>query len=138
MLAYIFCLVLHVAAGGSINDALAEARVAYAASGEETTILIEPGDFATGFTASRKSTPDPEAFKAYPTYAESLRSIEHDEQSGLKPEYLAEKVAVIVACKRPAYHYIISNLEQRLSVTLKALLPQPWFAAILADYYKLK
>lgn len=101
-------------------------------------VLIEPGDFATGFTASRKSTPDPEAFKAYPTYAESLKSIEHDEQSGLKPEYLAEKVAAIVACKRPAYHYIISNLEQRLSVTLKALLPQPWFAAILADYYKLK
>ena len=101
-------------------------------------VLIEPGDFATGFTASRKSTLEPEAYTAYPTYAESLKSIEHDEQSGLKPEFLAEKVARIVACKHPAYHYIISTLEQRLSVTLKALLPQSWFAAILASYYKLK
>lgn len=101
-------------------------------------VLIEPGDFATGFTASRKSAVAPEAFVAYPTYAESLKSIEHDEQSGLKPEYLAEKVAAIVACKRPCYHYIISTLEQRLSVTLKAILPPSWFAAILADYYKLK
>ena len=40
--------------------------------------------------------------------------------------------------KHPAYHYIIANLEQRLSVTLKRLLPQPLFAAILASYYKLK
>ena len=50
MLAYIFCLVLHVAAGESINDALAEARVAYAASGEETTILIEPGNYEEELT----------------------------------------------------------------------------------------
>ena len=101
-------------------------------------VLIEPGDFATDFTASRKSSLEPEAYTAYPTYAESLKSIEHDEQSGLKPEFLAEKVAAIIARRHPAYHYIISSLEQRLSVTLKAILPQPWFAAILADYYKLK
>ena len=101
-------------------------------------VLIEPGDFATGFTASRKSTLAPEAYEAYPTYAESLKSIENDEQSGLKPEYLAKKVACIIKKKHPAYHYIIANLEQRLSVTLKRLLPQPLFAAILASYYKLK
>lgn len=101
-------------------------------------VLIEPGDFATSFTASRQNSLAPEAYEAYPTYAESMKSIENDEQSGLKPEYLAKKIATIVEKKRPAYHYIIANLEQRLSVTLKRLLPQPWFAAILASYYKLK
>ena len=50
MLGLVFALILHVAAGGSINDALAEARVAYAASGEETTILIEPGDYEEELT----------------------------------------------------------------------------------------
>ncbi len=101
-------------------------------------VVIEPGDFATGFTASRKSAVDPEAYTAYPTYQESLKSIENDEQGGLKPEFLAEKVAAVIACKHPCYHYIISTLEQRLSVTLKAILPPSWFAAILASYYKLK
>lgn len=100
-------------------------------------ILIEPGDFATAFTAKRDSVADKEAFEVYSSYRESLASIEKDEQGGLKPEYLAEKVARIIMRKRPAYSYVISNLEQRFSVTLKKILPQRWFAAILSAYYKL-
>lgn len=100
-------------------------------------ILIEPGDFATKFTAQRKSVADPEAFKVYSTYAASLASIEHDENSGLKPEYLAGKISRIITRKKPAYHYIISTFEQRLSVVLKHILPQKWFASILSSYYKL-
>ena len=100
-------------------------------------IVIEPGDFATSFTAQRKSVAAPEAYEVYKTYARSLESIEHDETTGLKPEYLAGKVAKIIGKKRPRYHYIISTLEQRLSVTLKAILPPSWFARILASYYHL-
>ena len=99
--------------------------------------VIEPGDFSTGFTAMRKSVADPEAYEVYKTYADSLASIEHDETSGLKPDYLAGKIVKIVSKKNPKYHYIISTLEQRLSVTLKAILPAPWFAKILSSYYKL-
>lgn len=100
-------------------------------------VVIEPGDFATHFTAQRKSVSDPEAYRAYPTYAESLASIEKDETTGLKPEYLAGKISRIVRKKNPAYSYIISTLEQRLSVTLKKMLPARWFASILSSYYKL-
>ena len=100
-------------------------------------VVIEPGDFATSFTAQRKSVANPEAYEVYKTYAKSLASIEKDETTGLKPEYLAGKVARIVRKKHPRYHYIISTLEQRLSVTLKKLLPPSWFAAILGSYYKL-
>ena len=100
-------------------------------------VVIEPGDFATSFTAQRKSVAAPEAYEVYKTYARSLESIEHDETTGLKPEYLAGKIAKIVARKNPRYHYIISTLEQRLSVTLKAILPPSWFARILASYYHL-
>ena len=100
-------------------------------------VVIEPGDFATSFTAQRKSVASPEAYEVYKTYARSLESIEHDETTGLKPEYLAGKIAKIVRKKRPRYHYIISTLEQRLSVTLKAVLPPSWFARILASYYHL-
>jgi short-subunit dehydrogenase len=100
-------------------------------------VVIEPGDFATAFTAQRKSVANPEAYEVYQTYAKSLASIEKDETTGLKPEYLADKIAKIVRKKRPRYHYIISTLEQRLSVTLKKILPPSWFAAILGSYYKL-
>ena len=99
--------------------------------------VIEPGDFATGFTASRKSVPAEEALAAYPSYARSLESIEHDENSGLKPEYLARRLSKIVRKKRPGYNYIISTFLQRLSVTAKAILPARWFAWIMAVYYKL-
>ena len=100
-------------------------------------VVIEPGDFATAFTASRKSVADPEADAAYPAWSRALASIEKDETGGLKPEYLAEKVAKIVRKKRPRYNYVISTLEQRLSVTLKKILPPSWFASILGSYYKL-
>lgn len=101
------------------------------------TVVIEPGDFATAFTAQRKSVAAPEAYEVYKTYAESLASIEKDETGGLKPEYLAGKISKIVKMRNPRYNYIISTLEQRLSVTLKAILPAPWFAKILSSYYKL-
>lgn len=100
-------------------------------------ITIEPGDFATKFTAQRKSVADPEAYKVYSSYAESLASIEHDETSGLKPEYLAGKISRIIMKKRPGYSYVISTLEQYLSTVLKRILPARWFAAILSSYYKI-
>ncbi len=100
-------------------------------------VLIEPGDFATDFTAQRKSVKNPEAYEVYKSYARSMESIEHDESTGLKPEYLAKRISKIIKKKNPRYNYIISTFEQRLSVFLKAILPAPLFAAILSSYYKL-
>ena len=100
-------------------------------------VVVEPGDFATSFTASRDSVADAGAYAAYPSYERSLASIEHDETSGLKPEYLARKISKIVSSRNPRYNYIISTLEQRLSVFLKAILPPSWFSATLRSYYKL-
>ena len=50
MLAFILSLVLHVHAGESINAALDSARTVYAARGEKTTILIEPGTYQEELT----------------------------------------------------------------------------------------
>jgi len=99
--------------------------------------LIEPGDFSTDFTAQRSKVENPEAFEVYKTYAESMSSIEKDENTGLKPDYLAEKISKIVMKQNPAYSYIISTFEQRLSVFLKRILPAPLFSKIIASYYKL-
>lgn len=49
-LASILALVLHVSPGEKINDALDSARAVYAARGERTTILIEPGTYQEELT----------------------------------------------------------------------------------------
>ena len=85
----------------------------------------------------RKSVDNPEANAAYPSYARSLASIEHDEMSGLKPGFLAGKISKIVKMKNPGYSYIIASFLQKLSVFAKVILPKRWFAALLAVYYKL-
>lgn len=50
MFALIFSLILHVSSGESINAALDSARAVYAAHGERTTILIEPGTYQEELT----------------------------------------------------------------------------------------
>lgn len=100
-------------------------------------VVVAPGDFSTGFTAVRKSVSDPEVHKVYPKYAASLAGIEKDENSGLKPEYLAAKISKIVRKKNPRYHYIISTFLQKLSVIIKPILPPSVFAKIISLYYGL-
>lgn len=99
--------------------------------------VINPGDFSTGFTAQRGKVNNPEAMTAYPGYAKSMESIEHDENSGLKPECLACRISKIVRKKHPANRYIIATLVQKASVLLKAILPAKWFDKILGSYYEL-
>ena len=99
--------------------------------------LIEPGDFSTGFTATRKNIDVGVVSEAYPSYARSLASIENDENNGLKPDYLASRICRIVEKKKPAYRYVVATFLQRLAVFAKWLLPAPAFAWILSIYYKL-
>ena len=100
-------------------------------------VVVRPGDFSTGFTASRKKTVDTEAMKAYKTYAESMTKVEHDETGGLKPQVLASKISGVIRNENPRYGYVVASFEQRLSVFLKRILPARWFAKILGSYYKL-
>lgn len=100
-------------------------------------VLIEPGDFSTAFTASRKRVTDEGAYKVYKSYARSLESIERDETRGLKPERLALKVSRVASCRRPRQSYVIAAPLQRLSVVLKRFLPGRWFSAIMASYYRM-
>ena len=99
--------------------------------------VINPGDFSTGFTAQRDKVDDPDALAAYPGYAKSMPSIEHDENSGLQPDRLARRISRIVRKRHPRNRYIIATLVQKSSVVLKAILPAKWYDRILGSYYKL-
>lgn len=97
---------------------------------------IEPGDFATSFTAQRKSVDNPQVHEVYPGYAKSLEGIEHDESTGLKPEFLAKKISKIIRKKRPGYRYVIANPLQKLAVVARTILPPRAFAWVMSVYYK--
>lgn len=100
-------------------------------------VVIEPGDFSTNFTATRKCVDTPEARQAYPSFDRSMRSIEKDERNGMKPEALARKICRIAAAKNPRYTYIIASPLQKLAVLAKTLLPPRLFARVLSLYYRL-
>lgn len=102
-----------------------------------TVSMVEPGDFATGFTASRKISPLTAQNEAYKeSFARSQHIIESEENGGLTPEVLAAKIAKIVDCRRPKLRYVVSDFEQKLSVILKRVLPGNQFVNILRNYYK--
>lgn len=100
-------------------------------------VVIEPGDFATGFTANRKKVEDPAAYEAYPSYKKSMAGMENDERTGLMPDYLAAKISRIVKKKNPAYNYVIANFIQRISIPVSIILPRRLWARIFASWYHL-
>lgn len=99
--------------------------------------MVEPGDFATGFTGSRKNSQATMNDPDYgPIFKRSLAIIEKEENGGLKPEVLARRIANLVEKKNPPLRNVVANLEQWLSVVIKRVLPGNWMVGILRDYYK--
>lgn len=102
-------------------------------------ILINPGDFHTNNTASRKNVFVSGSNNAYEAqFQKTLAAIEKDENGGWKPEILARKLYKVIESKRPCNRYIIASFEQKLAVVLKYILPSSWFFKLLEDHYKIK
>lgn len=99
--------------------------------------MVEPGDFATGFTGSRKnSQPTLDDPDYGPVFKNSLAIIEKEENGGLQPEVLARRIVKLVEKKNPPLRNVVANLEQWLSTVIKRILPSNTMVAILRDYYK--
>ena len=99
--------------------------------------MVEPGDFATNFTASRRNSEATMQNEDYrESYARSLAIIEKEENGGLQPSVLAKKICKIVDAKKPRLRYVVANFEQKLSVLLKRFVSGNFFVGILRDYYK--
>ena len=100
-------------------------------------VLVEPGDFSTNFTSNRKNSDL--TFKNI-DYGKSfnrvLKIIEKEENGGLEPIVLAKRIEKIIEKKNPRFRYVVANMEQRLSVLLKKILPANMFIDILRGYYK--
>ena len=99
--------------------------------------MVEPGDFATGFTGSRKNSQATMDNPDYgPIFKRSLAIIEKEENGGLKPEVLARRIVKLVEQKKPPLRNVVANLEQWLSTVIKRVLTGNQMVGILRDYYK--
>ena len=99
-------------------------------------VLVNPGDFHTGFTSNRKLIEGAKEGNYKDALEKTLAVIEKDETGGLDPAILAKKVGRIVNKKNPRHRYIIASLDQKLAVLLKRILPSKLFYKILASHYK--
>jgi len=101
-------------------------------------VLVEPGDFRTGFTDRRTRLQAAGSASAYrDAFMRALEVIESDERGAATPEPVARRVCRILDSERPRLRYTIGPFTQRLAVHLKKALPGRVFESILASTYRL-
>jgi NAD(P)-dependent dehydrogenase (short-subunit alcohol dehydrogenase family) len=101
--------------------------------------MIEPGDFATSFTANRRMTN--ETIPASPYYEPAMRAIAtmaHDEQANQDLSPVIAAVVTILQSRRPALRYPRANALQRTFNALRPFLPQVLAEYLIRDAYRLK
>jgi short-subunit dehydrogenase len=101
--------------------------------------MIEPGDFATSFTANRRMTR--ESIPASPYYEPAVRAhptMARDEQANQDLSPVIEAVETILECRRPALRYPRANALQRTFNALRPFLPQTIAESLIRSTYGLK
>jgi NAD(P)-dependent dehydrogenase (short-subunit alcohol dehydrogenase family) len=101
-------------------------------------VLVEPGDFRTGFTRSRVKARGADMHSDYAeTFARALSVMERDEQNGPAPEKVAALVEKIIRHPNPRLRYTVGPMLQRLGALLKRILPGRVFEWLMRQTYKL-
>lgn len=98
--------------------------------------IVEPGDFRTGFTASRKTvTAEGSPYARWA--AAAIGQMEKDERSGAYPIEMARLVLKLLGKRKLAVRYSVGMPIQRVFMVLKALLPARAFEFGFAALYGL-
>ena len=96
-------------------------------------VVIEPGDFATGFTgARRKSLAGDDAYGG--RIARSVARMEKDETNGAPPEAVAKLIARAAEKKHPAPMYAC-GLIYKAFLLIARLIPERWVSFGIGQMY---
>lgn len=101
--------------------------------------MVEPGDFATGFTANRRVST--ESIPASPYYEALMRAIAimaRDEQANKDLSPVIGAVESILENRRPALRYPRAAAIQRVFNAVRPFLPQAVSEFMIRDAYGLK
>lgn len=102
-------------------------------------VLIQPGDFRTRFTDSRKVVAAAQASPIYGgVFQRVLQKYAAEENSGADPRLVAELLHRIILAKAPRFRYRVGAWFQRFYVGLRPFLPEKFFANLIATHYGLR
>lgn len=100
--------------------------------------LVAPGDYRTGFTASRRTVTAAAGSRHADQLARTMAIYEADERRAADPDAVARIVHTALTTRRPALRYIVGQPLQRWAVVLKQLLPWPIFSAVMRRIYAIR
>lgn len=93
---------------------------------------VMPGDVRTGFTDARQKA---EGGAVYAERLErSVASMEKDERSGMRPEYVAKRICRVAECKHPRPFYTVGP-KYRVFTFLAKILPAKVYNYIVGLLY---
>jgi NAD(P)-dependent dehydrogenase (short-subunit alcohol dehydrogenase family) len=99
-------------------------------------VLIEPGNFRTGFTASRREV----AANGTSAYAErqavALHVMRHSELQGATPEAVGRLVHRVIMTRNPRARYAVGPVTETGALLLKRFVPSRLFEWGLAKYFR--
>lgn len=98
---------------------------------------LAPGDYATNIASGRFHSPLHDDSPYRQSYGKSLELMDDHVDSGNDPGEVGRKVYRILQKKHPRVHYSVGSPMQRLSLTLKRILPDKIFERLLLKHYKL-
>lgn len=94
--------------------------------------LVQPGNFATDFTGSRRTVGGEEGDPYAAAQARAIGVMERDERNGADPAGLAAAVEKVLAAERPPLRMSVGPLDERIGVLAKRVLPYRVFEALAA------
>ena len=100
-------------------------------------VLIEPGDFRTGFTAGRRRAAGADVAAYAERQATALHVMEHDEMQGATPEAVGRLVHRVIMMRFPATRYAVGPVTETFALALKRFAPSRLFEWGLARYYRI-
>jgi short-subunit dehydrogenase len=105
-----------------------------------TVCCVEPGNFRTGFTGSRRRAAGWTAASRHaPGATASLEWMEHDERRAPPPDAVVARIVAVLDQARPALrHVVVAHQFERIGAWLRALLPQRLYEAIAAKVFRVR
>lgn len=101
---------------------------------------IEPGNFRTGFTGSRRRAAGWTAASPYAAGAEaSLQWMERDELRAPPPDAVVRRIAAVLRQADPALrHVVVAHPFERVGAWLRALLPARLYQALALKVFRVR
>jgi len=99
-------------------------------------VLIEPGDFKTGFTNNRVYTTNSQKNTIYTErLKKAVQTMEHDEINGCDPVKIAKLLERIINNPSPKLRYLVGPFMEKFAVQLRKFIPSKLFEKIIMDNY---